>query len=214
MNYYRITNSTDSKEVGHYIQCKGMISGKRADWFDEPNSMTKLSNDFYPEVEPDLRFELEERAKKTDLISTSNISAKGLLVSERLLSFLRMYTLANDHKIFEANVNYDANDYTYYWIHFVKSNLLGVDLENSKLYLSEFGFDKGDYISIKNYDQAISIMQDQDSFIRFEDFVLEEENMLGDLFYLPVPNQIFCSEKLYNEIRSKGFTGIEFEEVK
>lgn len=99
MKFYKISNSTNEKEVGTFLQCKGIITGKNADWFKAPNSMTNLTNDDFPTLQPDLRFELEEKAIKTDLIKPSNISAKGLLVSKRLLSFLSSFQWTEEHSI-------------------------------------------------------------------------------------------------------------------
>ncbi len=104
-------------------------------------------------------------------------------------------------------------EHAYHWIHFVKKDLSDVNLEKSSLYLSEFFIDKSEYVAIDNYNHALSIMKEKDAFILFEKLVLKVNHSLGDLFYLPIPNEIFCSEKLYNHIKKEHFTGINFQEI-
>ena len=213
MEYYTITPSTNNKEVGHYIQCKGIIEGETYKWFESPNSMTKLDNDSYPNSKPDLRFELEDKAIFTDLISTSNISAIGLLVSPKLYNLIGSFKLS-EHKIYKAEVSKGNQSESYFWIHFVKSDLKGIDLINSVIFLSEFGFDKSKYIEIRDYEEGLSVMRESGDFLNFEKIILASDNSLGEMFFLPIPNKIIASENVAHKLVEGKITGINLEKIK
>ena len=94
MKYYSLSYSTDEKEVGKvWPQCKAIPEGYDHKWLDLPNSMTKLTNDAFPNENPDLVFELDKKAKLTDIISPSNIYAVGLLVNEKAKLILEGFNL-------------------------------------------------------------------------------------------------------------------------
>lgn len=106
MKYFLVANSTNNQIIGKkYPQCKGMPSkmGLTFKWFEQPNSMTKLTNDEFPNFEPELIFELEEKALLTDVVSPSNILAKGLLVNERVKNIFSHFKLM-EHRYYPATL--------------------------------------------------------------------------------------------------------------
>jgi hypothetical protein len=81
MEYYILKNATTRKQVGHYIQTAGWVDGCN---INAPNSMANLDSEEFPNFIPDLRFDLEEKAKLTDIVSASNIVAHGFLINEKV----------------------------------------------------------------------------------------------------------------------------------
>lgn len=210
MEYYLVSNSADKKEVGHYIQCKGIpekFAGE-IDFFKRPNSMTHLSNDFFPNIAPNLVFELEEKAILTDIISTSNIPARGLLVNLKTKDLLSKLKLAK-HKFFPAIVIVNNLEHKYFWLHFVKKDFKDINLKKSKFYLSKFGFDKGNYVSFNSYNEALDIKRKINAFIRPETIVFDNNvTDFYDIFYLPLIGQILISETGKNTILDYKVSGI------
>lgn len=207
MNYYNITTSSERKQIGVYPQCKGMPDGFNYKWFEEPNSMTNLTNDEFPNVAPNLIFELEERAKLTDVISPSNLSAKGILMNEKVKKIIDQFEIA-EHNYYPATITHKGITYNYYWLHFVKKDLSGVDFEKSIFYKSEFGFDKGDYLKIDSHQKALKIYDEEDYFIHLEKLVLNSNQSQIHFFYLPILHNLFASENISEALKTNRVTGI------
>ena len=218
MQYYILTNSAEKKQVGKgYPQCKGMPSGLglTKEWFEQQNSMTNLNNIEYPSFIPDLRFELNEKAILTDIVSTSNISAYGLLVNEKVKDLIADLATIN-HKFYTADLVEVKKHHKYFWLHFVKKDLVGIDIEKSIFYKSDFGFDKGDYIKFKNCEEALEIKRKNDNcFIKLEKLVLMPNYIeeFNHIFYLPIINNIIVSQKIIEIFNNYNITGIELEQI-
>jgi restriction endonuclease len=105
MHYYIVRNSLNNKEVGKALfQCKSMPEKKSGTrWFDEPNSMTNLTNNEFPDFVPDLQFELENKAKLTDIIKPTNLPAQGFLLSEKAKAVFESFNLM-EHLYYNAIV--------------------------------------------------------------------------------------------------------------
>lgn len=211
---YSVSNSTDPKEVGHYMQCKGLSDKLTSDsnFFKRDNSMTNLNNKEFPKIKPNLIFELEDNAILTDVISTSNISAKGLLVNNKFKEILSQLNIAI-HRFYEAIVISKEVEYQYYWLHFVKDDWEGVDLKKSSLYRCKSGLFKLKNIVPISYKTAISNLPKSQQ-IFFESIILLSpfKEKQGDLFFLPMPYQIFASKNLLKVCEQQGITGIDFNE--
>jgi hypothetical protein len=134
MQYYLLSNATDEKIIGKkHPQCKGIPSHiGNFQWFDEPNSMTKLTSDEFPGFDPELIFELEEEAILTDVVSPSNISAKGFLVNQKVKDILSSFNLM-EHRYYPATLIYRSQDLPYFWLHFK---------ENKKYFIDNINFEK------------------------------------------------------------------------
>jgi hypothetical protein len=212
--YYIASNSTDEKIIGKkYPQCKGIPSQMEltSNWFDQPNSMTNLSNDEFPHFKPELIFELEEKAKLTDIISPSNISAKGFLINEKVKDIFDKFILA-DHRYYPATLIVNDLKHQYYWLHFVKKDLDNINLNQSIFYKSIFGFDKGEYVKINSYQDALQVIRQEDCFIMPEKIVLNtNNNKTEQVFYLPIPNRIIVSKEVMNLLCESKIKGIDFD---
>jgi hypothetical protein len=218
MEYYILSNATEEKIIGKkYPQCKGMPSGLglTSKWFEQPNSMTKLTNDEFPNFEPELIFELEEKAILTDVVSPSNISAKGMLVNEKVKNILSNFTLM-EHKYYPATLIHKEQKLNYYWLHFVKKDLIGLDLDKSIFYKSMFGIDKGGYVKFSSYQNGLQILRHEDCFIMPEKLVFNAayEQSLNQVFYLPIPNRIIIREDVVDSFKTNKIKGVTLNLIK
>lgn len=220
--YYRLTLASAKKTIGKsgYPQCKGVPKSLGLDfsWFDEPNSMTNLDNDNFPNFKPNLIFELEEKATLTDVISPSNISAKGLLINDKLRNILDVFNLM-EHRYYDATVISKGVEKNYFWLHFKDCDekyLGGIDYGDSSFYVANLAFTKIDDIDIKSYQDFwekkmnLSMKHILGSEIKLSESL---ENKKLDLFYFPyVLNDYLISEKLYKSIIDNEITGFEIKE--
>lgn len=221
MKYLFISNSGDEKVIGKkYPQCKGMPSGKGLTykWFEQPNSMTKLSNENFPDFEPDLVFELEEKAILTDVVSPSNISAKGFLINQRVKDILSHFNLM-EHQYYPATLIVRGDRLQYYWLHFKdceEKYLSGVDYLKSSFCIANLANKKINDIQISSredfWDKKMNLPM---KHIRVEKLVLTEkvENRGLDLFYIPyIHFCLFCSDRLIDVLKAYTIRGFDYKD--
>lgn len=213
--YYLISNSTKKKEVGYYIQTKGLPPGYTVKWFENSNSMTKLSNNCFPEKIPDLIFELEDKAILTDVVSASNIRARGFLVDQPVKDVFNKHNLI-EHRYYPALLLANNCKLDYYWFHPVKKDLKGVDFLNSKFIITDAAFTKIQNIDIASQEDYNAKKQEMRfKHIRAEKIQLTESciNESPDLFFFPlIHSNFFVSDILVDEIKEMGITGFSIEE--
>lgn len=220
MNYLILSNSADKKEIGtKYPQCMGMPSdlGFTFEWFKQPNSMTKLRNDEFPNFAPDLVFELEKKAKLTDFISPSNISANGFLINQKVKDLLSQFNLM-EHRYYPATLIVKGNKLNYYWLHFIncEEKYLGnIDYKNSTFEVTNLIYTKLQDIEIKSRDDFREKQMNLPmKHIRVSKLRLTEELAAEnlDLFYIAyIHSYYWCSGKLCKAFQDNGITGIELK---
>jgi hypothetical protein len=159
MEYFIATNATDKKIIGKagYPQCKGVPSsmGLTFKWLERPNSMTNLTNAEFPDFEPELIFELEEKAVLTDVVSPCNISAKGFLINSKVKNVFSQFNLM-EHRYYPATLIVKGERHEYFWTHFK---------ELEEYYLSKINFSKsafyiGNLARRKEADLEIASVED------------------------------------------------------
>lgn len=216
MNYYLVSNDTNLEKIGAFMQCKGIPSGDKYDykWFNQPNSMTRLTNRAYPQDDPDLVFELKEDAFLTDIISPSNISAVGILLNKRTKDLLRKFNLA-DHKYYPAKVIVNGSQCDYFWLHFVKNDFSGLDLEKSIFYNSLFKTDKHKRFKLNSYEDALKRKTPLYLFMGIEKLVLDKKSAFSfnEIFYLPAIEEIIINEDVLNEFLTQHISGFKYRLV-
>jgi hypothetical protein len=220
-NYYILSNETDKKIIGkQYPQCKGMPSGLglTSNWFEQKNSMTKLSNNEVPDFTPDLIFELESDAILTDVISPSNISAKGLLINSRTKQLFDKYEIM-DHKYFHATVYFKKTKLDYYWLHFIDIDglmLKDIDYNLSSFFIADIVFSKIEDIDIQSYEDYLSEKMNLSmQYIRAEKLIFKPmtKSKECDLFYLDqLASKFFISKALKNDIEVNNISGLLIKE--
>ncbi len=219
--YYIASNSTDEKIIGKkYPQCKGLPSGMGLtfDWFDRPNSMTNLNNDEFPNFEPELFFELEEKAILTDIISPSNVSAKGFLVNQKVKDILSEFNLM-EHKYYPATLIVKGDKLKYYWLHFYDNEekyLNGIDYKLSNFFISDLTFRKTDDIIIVSRDDfwkkkmSLPMKHIRVNKLKFTQGI-QNENL--DLFYVTyIHSDYWISDRLAKRLLALNIKGINTKE--
>lgn len=128
MKYYLLSNSANKNEVGIYPQTTGLVDGY-VEFSD--NSMVNLTSDELPNFIPDLRFELEEKAILTDIISVSNLDyAVGFFMNEKAKNIFQKFKVIT-HKYYDGALNVKGKILSYSWLHIVNSSFSGIDFLNS-----------------------------------------------------------------------------------
>jgi methionine synthase II (cobalamin-independent) len=212
MKYYLLSNSAKKNEVGTYPQTTGLVDGYEE--FAE-NSMVNLNSDEFPNFIPDLRFELDEDAILTDIISPSNLDyAKGLMMNEKAKKIFERFNLI-PHKFYEASIKVNNSKFTYYWMHTIPPALDIIDFANSS------------FLEVLPTQEKIQrIFQNYDEYEKYGDIDLpndlEVERLILiqsfhskkiDLFCLPgLFTSFLVSQKLYDKIKETQLTGLHFEE--
>ncbi len=217
MKYFILSNATDKKEIGKiYPQCKGVPKGYSFDWYDDSNSMTKLTNEEFPKEKPALVFELDKKAKLTDVISPSNISARGFLMNEKVKDLLVDFNIIN-HKIYSATLFANRQMYDYFWFHPVKNNFDGIDFKKSEFIEADIFKDKIKDInvnSIKDYNKYWEEARKDINFIIPEKLVLTQEYKQLDIFFFPLIHQyLIVSENFIKILQEQKIIGFEYKEV-
>jgi len=217
MKYLFISEATDEKTIGRkYHQCKGMPDGMGLTykWFEQPNSMTKLTNDEFPDFEPELIFELEEKAILTDAVSPSNISAKGFLINQKVKDILQHFNLM-EHKYYPATLIIKGNRLEYFWLHFKDNSdyfLSNIDYKKTRFHLCNLLFQKTDDVTIDSYKEYIEkkmpISYISASKLTLNEVLIEKEY---DLFYIRgMFLYPFVSSRLIEVLKAYNVTGFEF----
>jgi hypothetical protein len=180
--------------------------------------MTNLSNDDFPDFEPELIFELEEKAKLTDVISPSNISAKGFLVNGKVKNLLSGFVLM-EYKYFPATVIFRKEKLEYYWLHFKENEhdfLANVNFKSSSFFIANLAFMRVDSISIQSYEDFIDKKANLSMKHILADKIALNNTLMAqnyDLFYISyINNNFFASESLKKAIADKNITGFSIIE--
>jgi hypothetical protein len=213
--YYIISNSTDESIIGKkYPQTKGIPQGYTFKWYDSENSMTRLTNKEYPNFKPDLKFELEEKAILTDVVSVGNISCRGFLLNDKLKPLFETFNII-DYKFYDSELKYQNDWINYFWFHPVKNNLNGVDFYKSKFIITNLAFIKKADVEINSLDDYEKAREENKwKHIRVEKLILTDEfkNKELDLFFFPlIHSYIFVSDRMVNLIEKNSITGFNIE---
>ncbi|MGK7392747.1 MAG: imm11 family protein [Candidatus Cyclobacteriaceae bacterium M2_1C_046] len=215
MKYYIIKEAAGTIETGRtYPQTDGLRDGYN---FDSPNSVHCLKFHCFPNFLPDLNyFNLHSDSKLTDVISTSAISAYGLLISTRFKNVIEKFNIST-HAYYPATIRYNENLIdNYFWFH-----LLGIDiLEAIKFNESNFYIKKGlkrlENISFNSFQELDSAKVELGNLkiIKSDKLVLNKKFNFPDLFVIPYfDGDIYISERLKDAILSHHLTGIEIKET-
>jgi hypothetical protein len=209
MKYYLLSPSTNEKEIGAYFQTEGLPKGYTSSWYDEPNSMTKLTDSSLPSFTPNLRWELKPEALLTDIISAGNITATGFLMSLKAKNIFEKYFLPQ-HKFHNSELIVNNNTIDYYYLQLIIRDFQDIDLERSSFGITNAFRMKENDVTITSYDDLI---EKQES-LEFGNVINAEEifikNTFFDLFFFPfIHNDIFASEKLLNDLSDHKITGYD-----
>lgn len=212
MKKYLLSNSTDKKEVGYYIQTVGTSEYSLSDE-QKKKYRGNLSSEFFPEKDPVLEFELEPKAKLTDVVSASNISAKGFLMNEKAKTVFEQFNLI-EHKFYNATLKTKNEILPYYWLHLVNDSFESIDFHKSKFF-------EADYIGRKKSDIIINSLEDflikrEELMIRAEKIALKESAICQPLdlfFFFNLHSYVLISENFKDSIVSNKIKGLNYSEA-
>ena len=178
----------------------------------------QLSAHSYPKSNPILKFKLESRAKFSDLITPSSITATGLLISQKVKSILDKHNLP-DHRYFKATINSSKGTQveTYYWLHiFNPSSLDWIDYNNSVFFYTKYGFREGSiqFNSFKESRIKKEQLVGKMGTIEIEKIILNSNfDKTLDLFNFEYfDHEIHISNRLKKALESENITGLEMKE--
>ncbi len=221
MKYFFVSNSGDENIIGKIApQCKGIPSIIKSGykWFDEPNSMTKLSNETFPQFDPNLIFELDKRALLTDIVSHSNITAKGFLLNDKAKNIINQFNLI-DHKFYPATLIVNGEILNYQWLHFKTDNdfLLGnINFTKSSFHLCDVTYTKIEDLDIHSFDdfqkkqKGLFLQYISASKLIVNDSIINKKYDL--LYFGHMFLNCFISQRLVEALRANNITGFDFKE--
>jgi len=216
MAYYSLSRSTVKNEIGKYPQCIGVPDEYTFEWYNEPNSMTKLTNMKFPKEAPDLIFQLDNEAKLTDVISYTNIHAIGLLLNEKLKDILEDFIIP-EHKFYPATLFTQRQEHQYHWLHIVKNDFNGIDFEKSIFIETDLMNKKIKDLDINSFDDYNKCWDNRESkfhFITTEKLILQSNLQYLDLLLFPkIHSKLIGSERLIKKLKQENITGMSYEKT-
>lgn len=203
--YYTIENSTD-KEVGNVFPQVSSVN---------QNLAHSIPFDEFINLDSELLFELQSKAKLTDVLSQAAISAHGLLINKKVKDLFKDFNLMQ-HRYYKCLVK-DLNGVThdYYWLHLVDDFKNKIDYSKSTFYWTRSTFRKG-MINLTSFDDYLDQKKQNGVLwgISIEKVVLNENFAVLDMFScIPFDQGIYVSSILKNKIIQEGISGIYTEEA-
>ena len=216
MNYYYLRISL--KDAGSApMQIKGMSDGYD---FGAANSLRKLTFFTKPAFIPNLQyFVLAHKAKVTDFIHNSFISADGFLINQKAKNIMVNFNLPQ-HIYFIAGVMYHKKMLgDYYWLHLLEEDTHLVDLAESSFYLQNKGLyddwyenevEPADFKSMEEFALKRKEVAGSRQYIRSYKLSVKANSLNRDVYIFTfMHNQYIISENLKNALESEKITGIE-----
>lgn len=216
MKYYTIDNSIIKKEVGFQFQTSGFIDVESA---QGPNSRVNMEYDKNPSFIPDLRFELHEKSKLTDVVDASNISARGFLMNTKTKNILEQCRLFG-YKFYDASVlDHDGIVNPYFWMHIISNDYDIIDFKQSVFRVHKFPIllksDKIEEMPTifikdkKDYERKKNELFFEDKYLVIDVLKIVDTNHFDMIHFGNIDiNTVFISEKLANLLKKEKITGI------
>ena len=216
MNYYKITDSIDLKEIGVSGQIQTVFHQlareEQVESIYKINPQKIIDFDFNPPP-----FKLERMAKKTDWLNNIFLN-QMITISPRFLKMLEQFSLP-DHQIFPARVFHEDVEFNYFLVYFYPPMQdKFIDFEESEFVKDYFGAFKNtlEINSLEEYKVARSQIKLPEG-ITFSKLVFKKDIPYDIFRFFLLGRGIYISEKLKNAIQEAGLTGMEItpiEEIK
>lgn len=201
-----------------YYSIKNSIGKETGNVFPQVHCLTQLHahqlhSDEFPNFEPSLVFELEKKAKLTDVLSQAAISAQGLLISKKLKTLLEEHNLMR-HKFYPSLVKTRDGDVVYYWLHLCQSYAEFIDYKQSVFCWTKFELQQGeiDVSSIEDYNKKKK-EHDINWGVDVESIKLTDKFSPNiDVFsFMPFDFTLYISDRLRNQLLDLRITGLKIE---
>lgn len=201
--YYILKPAVDTEETGHVFPAVESYDDYD---FKGPNSVHNLKAHQKGNEEIDFRFKLSKGAHFTDLLSHATISGVGILISEKLHSYLRNYRII-PYQLYKVPVAKGVDIRFYWYMHFV-----WVDW-NKYVNWGESTFrifenNQFSPITFNSYEEYKSETEKSIYFRVGTDKVMLYE-IPFDLFSHPFLGNINVSTNLAKNLKNSDLTGIE-----
>ena len=217
MKYYKLTNSSNTKEVGAYPQCENI----------------KYLGDIQKSIIPwqgiiDFDFKLPEpnlvkKAKQTSLVNVVAIPALFLIIDDILLKFLKKFNLGNyqSWKINTWQNKQLIEKYNLFLINDTKQAEY-IDFEKSEFYSKKLGDWNNSSVQkpifVKDYDEYASqkeLFRKDRLMLLHKKVTIDLSNVIEDMFRIVNAPEggYYVSEKLKKAILEEGYTGMSFKEI-
>lgn len=197
--FYRLRNSTNSKEIGVWEQLN-----VPKNYYKVENNFTILDNaSEFPETAPNLEnFRIKTGAKLTDVLSAEMIhSSTGLFVSSKLAKIIKNYKTSGI-RFYETSLVSKGDVRTdYEFMYFIHD------------YYDMIDYDKSEFVDFTEDDAIVEIKEeekrDMPGFYEPRKITLKEDI---DIFRAPYDVKILISQRLKDEFGKEKITGVEIEE--
>lgn len=216
MKYYKLTTSSNIKEVGKIPQSE---TGNHGD----------IQQDFMPwEGVIDFDFKLpepvlEKKAKTVSFLDVAFIRSTFLVIDDNLSSLFKNFNLGNyqEWKINTWQNKQLINKYNLFLLNDTKQSEY-INYSKSEFYSKKLGDWNNSSIQkpvfVKNYDEYVfekEKLRKDKLMLLHKNVTLDLSKTNEDMFRIinAPPGGYFVSEKLKNAIEENGFTGMEFTEV-
>jgi len=210
LEYYKISNSIEEKIVGKEYPQVDCLTQAQAHKISAWHMYNKVQV---------LKFELNKKAKLTDVLSDVSLSGStGLLINKKVRSIFEDFKLMN-HQYFEAIVITPQNEeISYSWLHLTDPSLINkVDFEKSTFFRTEYTF-REEEIELSSFDHYKSMKaKDSDaSFgIEMDEIALSNsfDKSIEVFTFLPFDNQIYISANLNKTLVENNISGVNLEKA-
>lgn len=205
--YYTLDNRTD-KEVGNVFP--------QVDCINQELAHAIKFDAFLPNLDTEILFKLEPKAKLTDVLSQGAIAAHGLLVNRKVIDIFASFNLMK-HKYYKCLVK-DKKDNTheYFFLHLADNFTEKIDYEKSIFYSTRSTF-RQEEIKISSYEDYLK-KQNLNNFlwgVEIDKISFDKSNNIShDLFSsIPFDMGIYITLKLKLALEEYNISGITIKEA-
>ncbi len=208
--YYTISNSTDEKIVGREYPQVDCLTQARAHAISSWQTYSNVKT---------LKFELNKKAKLTDVLSDVSLSGStGLLINDKVKAIFEKFNLMN-HQYFDAIVVTPKDgEIPYSWLHLSDPEMIHkLDYTKSIFFRTEYTFreEEIELASYAEYERHMDDDKDASFGVELDKIALNDSfDRSIELFtFLPFDNEIYISKELCDELLNNEITGIELEKA-
>lgn len=166
-------------------------------------------------VKPLLKFRLKNKAKLTDVLSSTAGPFTDFLINQKVKEIIDSSHIMQ-HQFFKALIEKGRQEYDYYWLHLSQPDLINaLDYEKSEFYQTEWELLNKGTIKIKSFEhyQNLKAKDKEGAFgVSLKKIVMTEkfDRSLDLFFLLPFDFNIYISESLKVKLEQNGIKGIFF----
>jgi hypothetical protein len=191
------------------------------EWWEAPNSVTKIKRQEFPDFIPNAHFELETRGKYSDIVMIHNTDTKGFLISPRvkeLWSKFKVFSCQYYPAILTTEMG-EVRDY--FLFHMAAKELEGIDYNKSEFndgfqILEEHDDGRQIFAKIKlSKLEDRQLKTDPPRYVDLHKIYFNQDFPDYDLFYLPYFQNgatFFISQRLVDAMNKEKITGLAYHE--